>query len=94
MRLIGTKKKFLELIENQIDDDDVVVLSTDLCGTISASKKQNSQKVGFVFAADIFAQPDDIGHIAFGETSAIGLLICKEKQLSADVIKKLKRNEV
>lgn len=63
---IYTRKRFLEFVET-LKDDDIVLLSAELSAA-QYSKKQAAQKVTIVFASDVFARKDTVGHFAKNPT--------------------------
>ena len=82
---IISKKAFIESLEKQIKDDDVVVLSPDLQNA-SVKKKKNEKHVTFRFVADTFKQPDDVKHLFFNTTPAVAFLICSLQDLSDETV--------
>ena len=84
------KKKFIEWLKGQLSDDDIIVMSREMVGTIQVVKKSNQKHIPFAFIADTFRQADDINHIIKGETPMVAFAVCKKKDLSADSIKCLK----
>lgn len=84
---IFTKAGLIDMINRDIKDDEMVVLSTNLSGTLSFSKKKGTI-LPFQFAADAM-KFDGVAHIAFGETTAMGLMIIKKEWLSEKSLKAL-----
>lgn len=76
------KKDFIEFIEQQVKDDEVIVFTNELTGNMSTSKK-GGIKITHQYSEKAF-KDEGIGHIAFGETQPIGMLIAKEKRISED----------
>lgn len=101
MNLVANKKRFLEWIAAQIEDDDIVVVTNNLSGQLTASEKTNRKNVSLAFAADAFARPGDVGHIGFGKTPVVGLCICppefiseNAKKMIAEAEEKIKEKEL
>jgi hypothetical protein len=82
MTYIYSKKDFIEFIQTQVKDDEVIVFSNSVTGNLSISKKVGI-KITHQYAHTAFKDVG-IGHIAFGETQPIGVLIVKEKRISED----------
>jgi len=87
---IMNKKRFLTWLKKQLKDDQIIVMSQELTGSISVNKKKNEKKVTFGFAADAFKQADSIKHFAFGETPVVAFAVCEKKDVSEDTLKMLK----
>jgi hypothetical protein len=93
MTLVASKKRFLEYLDKQIKDDEVIVLTNHLSGQVSASKKRNTKSVTFDFAGDAFSRPEDIGHIAFGKTPVLAVCICKREDIADKAFEQLEKAE-
>ena len=79
---IFTKATFIKLLQAQLEDDQIIVLTGSLEGTISVNTKRNVKKVTFGFAADAFRRKGDIGHFAFGATPAFAFAIVNKEDAS------------
>lgn len=79
-----SKARFIQFLEKQLDENDIVLMTQDLEGNLSVTPKRNVKKVMFGFAADAFKRKEDIGHIVFGETPVAAFCICKKKDVSDD----------
>lgn len=77
---IYNKKDFLEFIDKQVGDDEVIVFTNELIGNISMSKKSGI-KLTHQYANDTFLD-EGIGHIAFGKSHPLGMIIAKQERLS------------
>ncbi len=80
-----TKKDFQDFLEKEMSDDQCLVFTNELTGTLSISKK--GMRVTHLYASSCFER-QDIGHIHYGNTSALGLMII-EKSLLSEGAKKL-----
>lgn len=77
---IYNKKDFIEFIQKQVKSDEVIVFTDGMTGNCSISKKAGI-KVTHQYSHEAF-KDEGIGHIAFRETLALGVLIAKKKRLS------------
>ena len=84
-----TKRKFIDWLEKQLTDEQIIVMSQELTGSVSVNKRKNEKKVTFGFAADAFKQKDDIGHIAFGQTPMVAFSVCEKTDVSDETLKLL-----
>lgn len=84
---IFTKAGLIDMINRDIKDDEMVVLSTNLSGTLSFSKKKGTI-LPFKFAADAL-NVDGVGHIVFGNTTGMAIMIVKKDLLSEKSLKAL-----
>ena len=75
-----SKKDFINFIEKQVKDDEIIVLTNEKTGNLSTSKKKGLQ-VNHAYAPEVFSE-EGVGHIAFGETTSLGILIANEKRIS------------
>jgi hypothetical protein len=83
---VHTKQSFIEFIQKVIEDDKVIVVSNEMSGSLTASKK-NGTKIQHVFAPSCF-KDEGVGHIAFGKSHPLGIVVADESRLS-DHSKKL-----
>lgn len=58
-----TKKKFLEELDKLIQDDEHIILTNEVDGTIGLAKKKKLKKIPFVFASDAFAKQDTVSDL-------------------------------
>lgn len=82
---VYSKEDFIDFIEKQVKSDEVIVFTNEMHGNLSVSKKK-----GIVLPhqySDKAFKEEGIGHIAFGETQALGVLIAKKERLSEDAKK-------
>lgn len=84
--VIMDKKKFIDWLQKQVGETDIIVMSQSMVGTASVNKKKNEKRVTFSFAADSFMAKDDIGHIAFGLTPTFSVVVCERKYASLESI--------
>ncbi len=87
--IVFNKSRFLEWVARQIEEDELVLVSSDLTGNVTANQKKNEKKVTVAFTADTFRRKGDIGHIAFGQTPFFGTIICNRSEASPATIKML-----
>lgn len=80
---IQNKKGFLTWLENELDDNDVILITTDI-EDVSLKKKRNSKQVKFDFAADAFKSKDDVGHIAFRKTPVVAFSVASKEDVSEE----------
>lgn len=89
MTNVLTKTDLFKILVEAIDDDEIILLSPDKVGSITVSKKQNSKKVTFSYAADAFKAPDDIRDIAFNQVQVLSFAICKKEYVSVKALELL-----
>lgn len=77
---IYNKKDFIEFIETQVKEGEVIAFTNEMNGTLSFSKKKGTI-IPFQFAPDSF-QDQGVGHIHFNESTPLGILIVKESRLT------------
>ena len=77
---IYSKKDFISYLEEQLSEKDVVVFTNELQGNLSISKK-TGLKLSHVYSQDTFKDVG-VGHIAFGESHPLGIIITKQERLS------------
>jgi hypothetical protein len=88
--VILSKENFIGWLDKNISDNQVVLMTRDMTGTVSVNEKTNQKKVTFSFAADAFKRKTDIGHIAFGQTPCLSFCICNPEQVSDSTKQRLK----
>lgn len=77
-------------MEKLIKDDEHIILTNDIEGTIEALKRKKVKKVPFVFASDAFEREDTVGDILKSEMFSIVIasdLIVAKKFKNADTKK-------
>lgn len=94
MNLVASKKRFMEWIDAQIKDEEVIVITNNVGGNLSASAKTNRKNVTLSFPADAFARPNDVGHIAFGKTPVVALCICAPEHISETALELIDKAKV
>lgn len=88
--IILNKKNFLEWVERQIQDDQIVIISPD--GTKAEIKKRtNERRVEFSFVADTFLEKDSVNDIYNGSVLGCAFFIASPEQLSEETLKMLKQ---
>lgn len=83
---IMNKRKFINWLEKQLTDEQIILMTQDITGTVSVNKKKNEKKVTFGFAADAFKRKGDIGHIAFGQTPMVAFSVCEKTDVSEETL--------
>jgi hypothetical protein len=83
---VTNKKMFIDMLNKQLTDDDIILITRDLGNTIKVIEKRNTKQVTFEFAADSFKRKGDIGHFAFGKTPVIAFSICSKDEASDETI--------
>lgn len=79
---LTTKRKLIEWLEKALPENDAILMSSVVDGSIQYLKNKNVQRVPFIFAAEGFKRPGDVGHIAFGKTECISFMIVSPDALS------------
>lgn len=83
---ITNKKMFIDMLNKQLNDDDIILITRDLGNTIKVIEKRNTKQVTFEFAADSFKRKNDIGHFTFGKTPVISFCVCSKDEASIETI--------
>lgn len=58
-----TKKQFIKEMSKLIQDDEHIIVSTDVEGSVEVKKKRGVKQIPFVFAVDAFEKQDSIGDL-------------------------------
>ncbi|MFI0427756.1 MAG: hypothetical protein ACH34V_12465 [Flavobacterium sp.] len=87
---IMNKRKFIDWLEKQLTDKQIILMTQDMTGSVSVNQKRNEKKVTFAFAADAYKRKDDIGHIAFGQTPMVAFSVCEKEHVSTETLKMIK----
>lgn len=69
-----TKKQFIKNLSDLIGDDEHVILTNEIDGTIEALKKKKVKRVPFVFASDAFESQDSIGDLLKSKMLAVVIM--------------------
>ena len=77
---IYSKKDLINYLEKQLSDKDVIVMTNELSGSLSTSKK-NGLKLTHVYAPDTF-KDYGVGHIVFGKSHPLAMIITNKERLS------------
>ena len=87
---IFTKKSFIEWFKINIKDDDVVILSNSVNGTLSVTKSKGLH-LPFSFDPNVYieSKKQGVGHIAKGETFAAAFLISSPDIVSEEAKSKI-----
>lgn len=88
--IILTKAGFIKWLEKEVKEDELILMTQDINGTLMYKKRDNAKVVPFAFAANAFKSQDGVDHIAFGKTPVVGFAICKREDLSEQTLKVLK----
>lgn len=79
---IHTKKEFLKAISTMIDNNQIVLSSNELVGTLSVSTRKKMKNLSFGLATELFQRPDGIGDIAFGKVKPYCICVCDPEDIS------------
>lgn len=83
---VMNKRRFINWLEKQLTDEQVILMSQELTGNLTYTKKRNEKKVSFSFAADCFKTTEDVSHIAFGKTPMVAFSVCEREDISEDTL--------
>lgn len=84
---VMNKRRFIDWLEKQLTDEQVVLMTQELTGNLTYTKKRNEKKVSFAFAADCFKKAEDVSHIAYGKTPMVAFSVCEKEDVSEDTLK-------
>jgi len=85
---IMTKKKYIEYLSKQLNDNDIILMTQE--GTeVEVVKKRNEKNIKMSFAADAFKKADCVGDIGTGKVPVLAIAICKEEHCSDETLKML-----
>lgn len=85
---IMTKKKYLEYLNKQLKDSDIILMTQE--GTeVEVVKKRNEKNIKMSFAADAFKKADCVGDIGTGKVPVLAIAICKQEHCSDETLKML-----
>lgn len=87
---ITTKSGFIKWLTDGLEDDDIIILTSDHVGEISVKPKLNQMKIPFSFAADSFKRKDTVGDFAFGRIPTLAFAICKQEDASQETLNMIK----
>ena len=85
-----SKKRFIEEMQNLIKDDEHVILTNDIEGTVEALKRKKTKRVPFSFSSDAFEREDSIGDLLKSEMFSVVIAsdsIVAKKFKNADIKK-------
>jgi hypothetical protein len=77
---VYSKEDFIKWIDKEVSQNQVIVFTNELTGNLSHSTKTGI-KITHQYAETVF-KDEGIGHIAFGKTHPLGLLIANKDRLS------------
>lgn len=80
--VVMSKKRFIQWVGEQLDEDKIILVSTDKSGSITYVKKRNAKSVQFDFAADSFVSTD-IRDLAF-ECPTFCVAVCRPDHLTQE----------
>lgn len=88
-----TKKEFIEMIDELVEENKFIVFSNDLVGELKgATKKKNYKQASFAFASDAFKKPEFVSD--FMKSFTFAAIILDEEHLSEEIKEKMaKKNE-
>jgi hypothetical protein len=84
--LVFTKKEFLDNLKELIKDDEIILSTQNIIGSIELKKKH--KVVPFAFLAEAFKEKEGIGDIAFNKVWPFAFCIC-DKSLVSNEVKQL-----
>lgn len=58
-----TKKEFLKQLDNLIGDNEHIIFTNEVDGSVELTKKKKLKKIPFVFASDAFAKSNTVSDI-------------------------------
>jgi hypothetical protein len=93
--IVRTKKEFMDFMDRSIKEDDIIISTQHLAGTLSYSKKQDSVKIPYIYCASSFKREGDVLQFAMpGEKGIpnISLCICRPDQVSEGALNVIKKN--
>jgi hypothetical protein len=76
------KKQAIDWIRRNVKENQYIVLTLDMTGSVQSNEKQKCIKTTFAFAADAFVMGIDVRNIAFGKTPALAMVICNSEDLN------------
>ena len=77
---VFSKKQFVKWLQDGLDDKDVILFSDAMAGNLQVKKLCKS--VTFEYAKDVFAKPDGVGDIAFGEVRPFSFMRTQRNSVS------------
>lgn len=81
---VATKKNFIKMLES-MDDDQILVFTTDLYGSsMAASKKIPLIRLPFAFAGDAFKRPNSLN--PFMQNPSFAVILLPKEELSKHAI--------
>lgn len=83
--IILTKTKFLEWIERQIKDDQIVVISPDATKA-EIKKKTNEKRIEYSFAADSFKIADSVNDLYTGRMLNCAMVFVDRVDISDETL--------
>lgn len=83
---ITTKAGFVKWIQENITDEQIIMLTNDMVGSVSVKPKLNQKNIQFSFAADSFKAKDTVGDFAFGKVPTLAFAICKPEDASEETL--------
>lgn len=88
---VYSKEKFIEWLQKEVTEDQAIVFSNELTGNLTISAR-SGLKLHHVFAHDVF-KDEGVGHIAFGKSLPLCLIIANKERLSESSLKLLAPNK-
>jgi hypothetical protein len=81
---IYSKEDFIKYIEKQVKDNQVIVFTNELTGKATYSKKTGI-KLTHQYSEQAF-KDEGLGHIAFGKSHPLGLIVADKSRLTTTAI--------
>jgi len=85
--VVLNKRKFIEWLEKQLTDDQVILMTQDIAGQLKYVKKRNETQIPFAFAADCWKHQNGVGHIAYGKTPVVAFGVSEKNEVSEETLK-------
>ena len=77
---IYSKQDFISWLDRNVKENQVIVFTNHMTGSLSISKR-SGLKITHVYSEDVF-QDGGVGHIAFGKSHPIGVIVTDKELLS------------
>ncbi len=82
MTTVFTKKSFIKWLQDNIEDDKSIIVSSSIDGELKVVKRRGVKITPIAFATEVFKSQDGVGDIYFGKVKIVGLGICDKENLS------------
>ena len=89
---VYSKEDFIKWIDKEVSDKQVIVFTNEVTGNLTHSVKSGI-KITHQYSEKVF-KDEGIGHIAFGKTHPLALLIANKERLSEMAMNVVKEAEI